>query len=84
FPEVFSEQYVSEGKNGLYFVIRVPYELVVDAIESLTNFFKGKIENLFIIDQMFTTRYQLPVDKYETVFQEWKYSSEDILGADFK
>jgi len=84
FPEVFSEQYVSEGKNGLYIVLRVPYELVVDAVESLSDFFKGQIENLFIVDQMITTRYQLPVDKYETVFQEWKYSSEDILGADFK
>ena len=83
FPEVYSEQYVSKGKNGLYIVLRIPYELVVDAIESLTDFFKGKIENLFIVDQMVTTRYQLPVDKYETVFQEWKYSSEDLLGVDF-
>ncbi|MCK4254505.1 MAG: Lrp/AsnC family transcriptional regulator, partial [Candidatus Heimdallarchaeota archaeon] len=83
-PEVFSEQYVSKGKNGLYLVLRVPYELVVDAIESLTSFFKGKIENLFIVDQMITTRYQLPMDRYETVFQEWKYLSEDILGVDVK
>lgn len=82
FPEVFSEQFISEGKNGLYIVLRVPYELVVDAIESLTSFFAGKIENLFIVDQMYTTRYQLPVEKYETVFQEWIYSSEDILGVD--
>ncbi|MHA1347367.1 MAG: winged helix-turn-helix transcriptional regulator [Candidatus Heimdallarchaeaceae archaeon] len=84
FPEVFSEQYVSGGENGLYLVFRVPYELVVDAIESLTIYFEGKIEHLFIVDQMFTTRYQLPMDKYETVFQEWKYSSKDILGADIK
>ncbi|MBY9000037.1 MAG: hypothetical protein KGD64_03915 [Candidatus Heimdallarchaeota archaeon] len=81
FPEVYSEQYDSEGKKGLYFVLRIPYELVVDAIETLTLYFKGRIENLFIVDQMHTRRYQLPIEKYETVFQEWKYSSEDILGG---
>ncbi len=81
FPEVYSEQYVSQGKKGLYIVLRVPYELVVDAIECLTDFFKGEIENLFIVDQMVSTRYQLPMEKYETVFQEWTYSSEDILGV---
>jgi len=81
FPEVYSEQFVSQGKKGLYIVLRVPYELVVDAIECLTDFFKGEIENLFIVDQMISTRYQLPMEKYETVFQEWTYSSEDILGV---
>jgi predicted transcriptional regulator len=80
FPEVYSEQYLSEEKKGIYFIIRIPNELVIDAIEVLSEYFHEDIEKMFVVDQMYGRRYQLPIEKYETVFQEWKYDSEDILG----
>ena len=81
FPEVYSEQYETSEKKGLYFVIRIPNELIVESTEILFEYFKEDIEKMFTIDQMFRKRYQLPEEKYETVFQEWKYNSEDILGS---
>ena len=80
FPEVYSEEYLSDDKNGIYFIIRIPNELIIDSIEILSEYFKNDIEKMFVIDQMYSKRYQLPVEKYETVFQEWEYISEDILG----
>ncbi|MCG3256609.1 MAG: hypothetical protein KAU62_11005, partial [Candidatus Heimdallarchaeota archaeon] len=77
FPEVYSEQYSSDKGEGIYFVLRIPNELVVDSIETLTNSYEDELEYLFIVDQMYTKRYQLPSEKFETVFQEWKYDSED-------
>ena len=29
---------------------------------------------------MYSRRWMLPTERYETVFQEWKYDSKDILG----
>ncbi len=80
FPEVYSEQYTSSEKKGLYFVIRIPNELLVESIETLSDYFHEEIEKIFTVDQMYSKKFLLPKEKYETVFQEWKYSPEDILG----
>ena len=81
FPEVYSEQYESSEKKGLYFVVRIPNELLVESTEMLFEYFKEDIEKMFTIDHMYRKRIQLPEEKYETVFQEWKYRPEDILGC---
>ena len=80
FPEIYSEQYSSNSKKGIYFIIRIPNELVIDSIEILSDYFENKIEKIFVVDLMYSKRYQLPAIKYETLYQEWKYDSKDILG----
>ncbi|MHA1221976.1 MAG: hypothetical protein ACTSP3_01695 [Candidatus Heimdallarchaeaceae archaeon] len=79
FPEVYSEQFEKKDKKGLYFIIRVPNEILINTISVLSDFFSKEIIRIFIVNQMYSKKYLLPKERYETVFQEWKYKSQDIL-----
>jgi len=80
FPELYSQKYVNETKQGLYFIIRIPSNMIFDCMTLFNKFFKEHIREMFVVNQMYSSRWLLPKDKYETVFQEWKYESTDILG----
>ena len=44
------------------------------------DFFKEDVKEMFVVNQMYSRRWLLPTERYETVFQEWKYDSKEILG----
>lgn len=79
-PEVYSEQFLADNKTGYYFVLRVPPNLVLEAIDILEEDFSENILKVFVVNQMYSKRWSIPMDKYETLFQEWKYNPEDVLG----
>ena len=79
-PEVYSEQFLIDNISGYYFVLRVPPNLVLEAIDILEEDFSENILKIFVVNQMYGKRWSIPMDKYETVFQEWKYNPEDVLG----
>jgi len=81
FPELYSQKYVNKTKNGLHFIIRIPNDMIFDCMTLFNKFFKKHIKEMFVINQMYSSRWLLPTERYETVFQEWKYKSVDILGA---
>ncbi len=80
FPEVYSQKYINENEEGLQFIIRIPNEMIFDCMSLFNNFFKEEVKEMFVVNRMYSRRWKLPTEKYETVFQEWKYKSRDILG----
>lgn len=81
FPEVYSQKYSNEDEEGLHFIIRIPNEMIFDCMSLFNSFYRNDILELFVINQMYSRRWMLPAERYETVFQEWKYDSKDILGV---
>ena len=79
-PEVYSEPYCSADEKGLLVIVRVPKEIALDIVLYFNNHFSKKLKELLIVSDMYSKRWRLPEDKFETVFQEWKYSRKDILG----
>ncbi|MCG3255761.1 MAG: hypothetical protein KAU62_06730, partial [Candidatus Heimdallarchaeota archaeon] len=80
FPELYSQKYIDEDEEGLHFIIRIPNEMIFDCMNLFNSVFKNDVKEMFVINQMYSRRWLLPTEKYETVFQEWKYDSKDILG----
>ncbi|MCE7747271.1 MAG: hypothetical protein GPJ51_02670 [Candidatus Heimdallarchaeota archaeon] len=80
FPEVYSQKYNNEEEEGLHFIIRIPNEMIFDSMSLFNDFFKEDVKEMFVVNQMYSRRWLLPIERYETVFQEWKYDSTDILG----
>ncbi len=80
FPELYSQKYVNETDQGLHFIVRIPTEMIFDCMSLFNMFFKKDVKEMFVINQMYSRRWKLPTERYETVFQEWKYNSNDILG----
>ncbi|MHA1667121.1 MAG: hypothetical protein ACTSUR_00580 [Candidatus Heimdallarchaeaceae archaeon] len=81
FPELYSQKFSNEEEEGIHFIIRVPREIIFDCMSIFNSFYKRDIKEMFVINQMYSRRWSLPSEKYETVFHEWKYESKDILGA---
>ena len=80
FPELYSQKYTNEDEEGIHLIIRIPNEIVFDIMSLLNTFYKQEVKEMFVINQMYSRRWLLPTERYETVFQEWKYDSKDILG----
>ncbi len=80
FPELYSQKYISEEEEGLQFIIRIPNEMIFDSMSLFNKYFQKEVKEMFVINQMYSRRWLLPTERYETVFQEWKYDSADILG----
>ena len=80
FPELYSQKYLKEDEEGLHFIIRIPNEMIFDCMNLFNSVFKHDVKEMFVINQMYSRRWMLPTERYETVFQEWKYDSKDILG----
>ncbi|MHA1420262.1 MAG: hypothetical protein ACTSPO_15210 [Candidatus Heimdallarchaeaceae archaeon] len=78
FPEVYSEPFTEKDKEGLIAIVRLPKELIVNASELLSSMFEEKQLNILLISQMYGKRYRLPIEKYDTLFKQWRYTSEDI------
>ena len=80
FPELYSQKYTNGDEEGLHFIIRIPNEMIFDCMTLFNDFFKEDVKEMFVVNQMYSRRWLLPTDRYETVFQEWKYEKSDILG----
>ncbi|MHA1420303.1 MAG: hypothetical protein ACTSPO_15420, partial [Candidatus Heimdallarchaeaceae archaeon] len=80
FPEVYTERYIENDREGIIVILRCPQEDVYRAMEILRKIFEKKIIDFFIIDQFYSRRYQLPIDNYNSLFQHWEYNSKDLLG----
>jgi len=79
FPEVYTERYIEDDKEGIIVILRCPQEDIYRAMEILRKIFEKKIIDFFIIDQFYSRRYQLPIDSYNSFFQHWEYNSKDLL-----
>ena len=80
FPEIYSQKYSNEEEEGLHFIIRIPDEMIFDCMSLFNEYFKEDVKEMFVVNQMYSRRWLLPTERYETVFQEWKYETKDILG----
>lgn len=81
FPEVYSEPYRFFSKEcGILFIIRVQNENIIKIVRILCRHFNKKIEHIFIVDRMYSRRWPLSIHKYDTIFKEWDYSSNDLCN----
>ena len=74
FPEVYTEPLmnIETKKEELIVVVRIPEMIAIPTLEVLYNKYKRKIVDLFIIDQMYSTRQDLPLENFDTLFKKWK------------
>lgn len=82
FPEVYSEVITENGTKRISLILRSPQEEVVRSIEIIRKIFESSLSELFIIDQFYSQRLQLPIDKYDTINRDWQYESGELLRDD--
>ncbi|UJG41612.1 MAG: hypothetical protein K9W45_03895 [Candidatus Heimdallarchaeum aukensis] len=74
FPEVYSEPLVNieTQEEELMIIVRAPEAITFQVVEALYQKYEKKIVGLFLIDQMYSTRQDLPLENFDTLFKRWK------------
>ncbi|MHA1685959.1 MAG: hypothetical protein ACTSYD_06045 [Candidatus Heimdallarchaeaceae archaeon] len=78
-PETFSARIKISNKEKLLFVVRVPKEHISLFYKMIEVTFKDKIEDMFIVSNMYSRIFTLPGDEYNTLWGSWDYETKDLI-----
>ncbi|UJG44416.1 MAG: hypothetical protein K9W46_04350 [Candidatus Heimdallarchaeum endolithica] len=74
FPEIYSEPMINKKtkQEELMIIIRSPETILLPVLDSIYRKYERKIVDLFVIDQMYSTRQDLPLENFDTLFKKWE------------
>ncbi len=74
FPEIYSEPMIDikTKQEELMIIIRSPETILLPVLDSIYRKYEKKIVDLFVIDQMYSTRQDLPLENFDTLFKKWE------------
>ncbi|MHA1401899.1 MAG: hypothetical protein ACTSQE_16230, partial [Candidatus Heimdallarchaeaceae archaeon] len=84
FPELYSEPLINEDgeQSDIFLILRVPEEIAFYVLDELSKKYEKEIRDLFVVNQMYSSRKDLPLERFDTLFKKWQYSSVDVIGED--
>ncbi len=78
-PEVHSIPVTASTIDGINFVIRVPEKELVGLVDALYTLWGEKIISIIPLSDLYSPRWLLPEEKYDTLFKRWKFERKDFV-----